>query len=474
MLYKDISEQGLPYKLFRKGRHDDSEDEYDDGEEEPISEPIFITDSEEYVRPEEISALVLRRCKQLAQQKLRTEVDTAVIAVPAYYTDLQCQATRDAAAIAGLNVLRLVDGPSAAAIGYSYQCEDIEPGYYLVADLGGGTFDMSILLIERGQNEEGHTYVVVATAGDNRLGGEDFTNALVSHVTPHFPADVSKIALKKACETAKKEMLSSGQSADISVNGDEVEVTPSEFLKLAESIFDRIKKVARDVLQKLHSERLKSVILVGGASFTYGFKSAIAEVVGDVKFADVPNNTTLVALGATHVGQNRCTLTDVVTRNTGIAVKDGSMTCILERNQPLPIEGSEMFTTTKDNQTEVHFGLYQGENERFRDNIYVCNLTITGLRPAPAGAVDIEATIQMTEEGDMKLSAVAEGAEGSLQVHRRKKFTEGEIAQMKATASKRFPIEPVLVPGAAKRTLDDITEERTEERPEERPAKRTR
>src|SRR3954467_3727145 len=374
---------------------------------------------------QEISARILQKLKRDAEGYLGEDITDAVITVPAYFNDAQRQATKDAGQIAGLNVLRIVNEPTAAALAYGLDKGEKEQTI-LVFDLGGGTFDASLLEIGEGVVE------VRATSGDNHLGGDDWDDRIVEWLVDKFKGtsgiDLTKDKmamqrLREAAEKAKIE-LSSSQSTSINlpyitVDADnnplflDEQLTRAEFQRITQDLLDRTRKPFQSVIADtgISVSDIDQVVMVGGSTRMPAVSELVKELTGGKEPNKGVNPDEVVAVGASlQAGVLKgevkdVLLLDVTPLSLGIETKGGVFTKIIERNTTIPTKGSEIFTTAEDNQPSVMIQVYQGEREMARDNKSLGNFELTGLPPAPRNVPQIEVTFDIDANGIVHVNA---------------------------------------------------------------------
>ena len=385
------------------------------------SEKVHVNCISKDFTPQEISAKVLAYMKSYAEANIGHPVEKAVITVPAYFNDAQRQATKDAGTIAGLNVVRIINEPTAAALAYGLGKDKSEK--IAVFDLGGGTLDVSILDIGDG------TFEVVATAGDNKLGGDDWDNVLAdwirAQIQNEFGVNISdKMALqryKDAAEKAKIELSSSTQTTislpfiGMGANGPisfETTLTRAKFQEMTRHLLDRCRKPLEDAIRdsKLTYNDIDEVLLIGGSIRMPAVQELVANITGKKPNLSV-NPDEAVSIGAAYQGGilsgdvKDVILLDVTPLTLGIETMGGVLTPLISRNTTIPTTKSQIFSTAADNQPAVDIMVYQGERPMARDNKLLGHFQLSGIKPAPRGTPRIEVTFNIDVNGIVKVSA---------------------------------------------------------------------
>ncbi|TIB67253.1 putative heat shock protein sks2, partial [Wallemia mellicola] len=395
-----------------------------DKEGSPVVKVQFKGEEKQF-SPQEISAMVLTKMKEIAEAKLDSEVTKAVVTVPAYFNDSQRLATKDAGVIAGLEVLRIINEPTAAAIAYGLDSKSSEEKNVLIFDLGGGTFDVSLL------NITGGVFAVKATAGDTHLGGEDFDNTLLEHFKAEFQrknkVDITDDAramrrLRSACERAKRTLSSVTQTTvevDSLFNGIDFQanITRARFEEINadkfKSTIDPVARVLKDA--KVSTQKVDEIVLVGGSTRIPKVQSLVSEYFGGKQLNKSINPDEAVAYGAAvqaavltgHTSDKTADLLllDVAPLSLGVAMQGDVFGVVVPRNTPIPCNKSRTFTTVEDNQTQVTFPVYEGERTQCRDNRLLGEFELTGIPPMPRGQAELHCTFEVDANGLLKVSA---------------------------------------------------------------------
>ncbi|MEL6109717.1 MAG: molecular chaperone DnaK [Planctomycetota bacterium] len=424
-------------------------------------EYVKIQVGDDEYTPQEISAKVLRKLKESAESYLGHKVNKAVITVPAYFNDAQRQATKDAGQIAGLEVARIINEPTAAALAYGLDKSKDEK--IIVFDLGGGTFDVSVLEVaDTGDEEqESRVFQVISTSGDTHLGGDDFDEALINFVADEFKRDnaidlrndpMALQRLQEACEKAKKE-LSTLPETDINLpfitmdqSGPKhltMKITRSKFEELIDPLVERCKGPVMQALKDagIQPSEIDEVVLVGGSTRVPMVRDVVKQIFGKDPHQGV-NADEVVAVGAAIQGsvlagdRTDVLLLDVTPLTLGIETEGGVMTALVERNTTVPVEKKNVFSTAADNQTAVTVRVFQGERKMASSNRLLGEFNLEGIPPQPRGVPQIEVKFDIDQNGILSVSAkeLKTGKEASVEIKEAGALSDDDIEKMRRDA----------------------------------------
>lgn len=425
------------------------------------SDYVKIKSGDQEFTPQEISGKILRKLKEAAESYLGHKVNKAVITVPAYFNDAQRQATKDAGQIAGLEVARIINEPTAAALAYGLDKKKDEK--IVVFDLGGGTFDVSVLAVAGGGPDSAETKVfeVISTNGDTHLGGDDFDEVLINFVATNFQKEqgvdlrkdpMALQRLQEACEKAKKELSSLPQTdinlPFITIAGGvpkhlQVTITRAKFEELTDHLIERCRKPLLQALKdsKYSASDIDEVVLVGGSTRIPKVQKLVKDIFGKDPHKGV-NPDEVVAVGAAIQGsvlageRKDVLLLDVTPLTLGIETEGGVMTPLVEKNTTIPTEKKQTFSTAADNQTAVTVMIYQGERKMAADNRLLDKFDLTNLPPAPRGMPKIEVKFDIDANGILNVSAkdLGTGKEANVKIQQSSGLSKEEIEKMRRDA----------------------------------------
>ena len=396
--------------------------------DKPYIQVTYKNEIKEFT-PEEISSMVLTYMKETADNYLGQITSDAVITVPAYFNDSQRRATRDAASIAGLNVLRIINEPTAAALAYGYNKKINGKENILIVDLGGGTFDVTLLTINEG------IFMVKATSGDTHLGGEDFTNRLVDHFVKDFKRQYKKDIsdnrrainrLKRACEKVKRNLsVSNFDSLDIDCLYEGIDfysaITRARFEELNADLFEKVKEPISSVLKDagLNKSDIDDIVLVGGSTRIPKIQEIVSSYFNGKKLRKTINPDEAVACGAAIRAANlsgdvsepikNLRFLDVIPLSLGVQVRGTIMSVFIKRNSQIPIKTTHTHHTLSDYQTSMRFQIYEGERPLVKDNNLLDEFVLNGITPAPRKETKVDVTFDIDENGILNVLAAEKG-----------------------------------------------------------------
>lgn len=424
--YRDISDHAdlFTYKIF------------DDNTDSLVKVQVGNT----FYSPVELSSFILKELKTRAEHILKTPVTKAVITVPAYFNDAQRQATRDAGKLAGLDVLRIVNEPTAASLAYGIGLKTGEEKTIAVYDLGGGTFDVSVLRISDG------VFDVLSTHGDTYLGGDDFDRAILNYWLQEAGLSLTDVSASKEllqilriqAENAKK-ALSNTEEFNTTINGDEFSITREEFEELVTPLVERTIESCRQALTDagLKPNDIDEVVMVGGSTRVPMVKQKVTDFFGRAVHDEL-NPDEVVALGAAIqadilAGNNKdMLLLDITPLSLGIETMGGLMDVLVPRNSKIPTKAGRQYTTQKDGQSGMRISVYQGERDLVKDNRKLGEFNLTGIPAMPAGLPKVDVSFFINADGILQVKAkeLRSGVEQSIDIQPQYGLTDGEVERM--------------------------------------------
>ncbi|MBA2761481.1 MAG: Fe-S protein assembly chaperone HscA [Segetibacter sp.] len=401
---------------------------------------VKVQVGDKFYSPVDMSSFILKELKQRAEHILKTPVTKAVITVPAYFNDAQRQATRDAGKLAGLDVLRIINEPTAASLAYGLGLHKEEITTIAVYDLGGGTFDISILQITNG------IFEVLSTNGDTYLGGDDFDRAIVKHWLQQVSmSEEDMFANKELSQTLRlkaeeaKKHLSSNETFEAEVNGDKLQISKVEFEQLIEPFIEKTLQSCRHAIKdsKITVQEIDTIVMVGGSTRVPAVKDAVSKLFGR-PVNDSVNPDEVVALGAAVqadilAGNNKeFLLLDITPLSLGIETMGGLMDVLIPRNSKIPTKVARQYTTQKDGQSGMRISVYQGERDLVQDNRKLAEFNLSGIPGMPAGLPKIEVSFLINADGILVVKAkeLRSGVEQSIEVKPQYGLSDAEVENM--------------------------------------------